>query len=64
MNKLEKLGSKIVSQMVDRSQYGWPPCCVGILYQPSRPNAVSSENRAFGHSEDATSHVEADKSKD
>ena len=37
MNKLEKLGAKIISQLTIDSEYGWPPDCVGFIYQPERP---------------------------
>lgn len=37
MNKLEKLGTKIISQITVNNRYGWPPDCYGLIYQPERP---------------------------
>ena len=37
MNKLEKMGAKIISQITIDSEYGWPPSCCGLIYQPERP---------------------------
>lgn len=37
MNKLEKIGAKIISQITIDSEFGWPPDCLGFIYQPERP---------------------------
>lgn len=37
MNKLEKIGAKIISQITIDSEFGWPPDCSGFIYQPKRP---------------------------
>jgi hypothetical protein len=42
MKKLEKLGAKVISQLIEDSQYGWPPLCYGFLYQPERPTQVAN----------------------
>lgn len=37
MNKIEKLGAKIISQITINGRYGWPPDSYGLFYQPKRP---------------------------
>lgn len=37
MNTFKKLGKKIISEMTTNCEYGWPPDCVGFVYQPERP---------------------------
>lgn len=37
MKTKESIGKKLVSDMIEDIMYGWPPDCVGILYQPERP---------------------------
>lgn len=37
MNKIEKLGAKIISQITINGRFGWPPDCSGFIYQPERP---------------------------
>lgn len=37
MKKLEKMFKKAVVSMIDIEIYGWPPVCIGMLYQPERP---------------------------
>ena len=37
MKLTEKLGAKLISDLTTDSEYGWPPCCAGFLYQPERP---------------------------
>ncbi len=44
MNKLEKMGAKIISQLTSDSEFGWPPDCWGFIYQPERPFAETSTN--------------------
>ena len=48
MNKIEKLGARIISQITINGRYGWPPDCNGLLYQPERPvdKAVIAEGSA------------------
>lgn len=47
MNKLDKLGAKIISQITSDSEYGWPPDCMGFIYQPERPVTETSTNHDF-----------------
>lgn len=47
MNKLDKLGAKIISQLTSDSEYGWPPDCSGFIYQPERPVTETSTNDDF-----------------
>ena len=35
--KMKKVAQKLVSQMIDRDTYEWPPQCSFITYQPKRP---------------------------
>lgn len=44
MNKLEKMGAKIISQITIDSEFGWPPDCLGLIYQPERPTCSSNYN--------------------
>lgn len=37
MKNRENLGKKVMSQLIEEVMYGWPPDCMGILYQPERP---------------------------
>ena len=37
MNGVKKLASDIISQWTEDVMYGWPPDCMGPLYQPERP---------------------------
>ena len=37
MKRLEKLVKKTVTSMIDIEIYGWPPVCIGMIYQPERP---------------------------
>ena len=47
MNKLEKMGAKIISQRTINSEFGWPPDCSGLIYQPERPVAETSVNHSI-----------------
>lgn len=29
--------AKVVRKMTNEDYYGWPPVCIGIMYQPVRP---------------------------
>ena len=44
MNKLEKIGAKVISTITIGGQFGWPPDCYGIYYQPERPVAISENH--------------------
>jgi hypothetical protein len=46
MNKVEKLGSKVLTQLIGGSQFGWPPECGGLLYQPERPTQVADTKQS------------------
>lgn len=37
MNYLETVGKKLLSQIIVIEQIGWPPTCMGNIYQPERP---------------------------
>ena len=37
MKLAEKLGAKVISDWTTDSEYGWPPDCMGLIYQPERP---------------------------
>ena len=43
MKKLESLGKKTVNQLIKTAKYGWPPDCVGYIYQPERPATVKAQ---------------------
>ena len=47
MNKLEKMGAKIISQLTINSEFGWPPDRSGLIYQPERPVAETSVNHSI-----------------
>lgn len=38
MKKIEKAAAKIINKAINIETYGWPPVCMGSLYQPVRPN--------------------------
>lgn len=52
MNKLEKMGAKIISQLTIDSEYGWPPDCYGFIYQAERPVQCKEAREAEKTSED------------
>lgn len=37
MKKVEKAMSKFVNRAINLETYGWPPVCMGAIYQPARP---------------------------
>lgn len=37
MKNLEKTAAKIVNKAISIETFGWPPGCMGTLYQPERP---------------------------
>lgn len=37
MKNIEKAVKRITSEIIDIERFGWPPDCVGLLYQPERP---------------------------
>lgn len=37
MKKLEKAAAKAINTVINIETYGWPPVCVGSIYQPTRP---------------------------
>lgn len=43
MKGVKKLTSDIISQWTEDVMYGWPPDCVGPLYQPERPVAMTKD---------------------
>ena len=52
MNKLEKMGAKIISQLTSDSEFGWPPDCYGFIYQPERPVQCKEAREEEKSSED------------
>lgn len=37
MKKIEKAAAKIINKAINIETYGWPPVCMGAMYQPARP---------------------------
>jgi len=37
MKKTDKLAAKILNDIMYPEDYGWPPTCSGVFYQPERP---------------------------
>lgn len=37
MKKIERIAAKIINKVIDIETYGWPPVCMGSMYQPARP---------------------------
>lgn len=37
MKKIERAAAKIINKVIDIETYGWPPVCIGAMYQPARP---------------------------
>ena len=52
MKKVKEIGSRALSQMIDITRLGWPPDCMGYLYQPERP---MTKNSLKGESEKSDS---------
>lgn len=44
MKKIEKAAAKIINKAINIETYGWPPVCIGSLYQPMRPNIKPDKN--------------------
>ena len=34
---LKKITSKVIEDIIDADFYEWPPICMGIYFQPSKP---------------------------
>lgn len=45
MKKLEKAAAKVINSVIDIETFGWPPVCIGTVYQPERPK-VKPERKA------------------
>ena len=43
MKGVKQLASDIISQWTEEVMYGWPPVCVGAIYQPERPVAMTKD---------------------
>lgn len=43
MKKLERMVKKAVASIIDIEIYGWPPVCIGMIYQPERPQMKPSK---------------------
>lgn len=37
MKVTEKIASKVINGITSTEQFGWPPDCWGLFYQPERP---------------------------
>ena len=42
MKTFEEIGKQYISSAVRKCKYGWPPVCMGIVFQPERPAADTS----------------------
>lgn len=57
MKTIEKYAAKIIRGLVSSEEFGWPPVCNGLIYQPERPIADTSanhtvESNALAHEKD------------
>lgn len=43
-DSMKRLGKKILNNMIFQERFGWPPDCVGVIFQPQRPINKSVEN--------------------
>ena len=43
MKKIERAAAKIINKVIDIETYGWPPVCIGAMYQPARPQIKPEE---------------------
>lgn len=53
MKALEKIASKMVQGITITDEYGWPPVCGGLFYQPERPVVNIANNSSENASEEA-----------
>ncbi len=44
MKLWEKACQKILNNMIDSEFYTWPPTCMGVFFQPERPQVSTAEN--------------------
>lgn len=44
MTMLENMVGKAVASLIDIEIYGWPPVCIGMIYQPERPQSVAKKH--------------------
>jgi hypothetical protein len=44
MTMLENMVGKAVASLIDIEIYGWPPVCIGMIYQPERPQRVAKKH--------------------
>lgn len=42
MKIFEEIGKQYISSAVKKRKYGWPPVCIGLVFQPERPAADTS----------------------
>ena len=40
----DNICKKILNNMIFQERFGWPPDCVGVIFQPQRPINKSVEN--------------------
>lgn len=52
MNSIEKIAKKVALDVTELERLGWPPACVGLLYQPERPASATTTIS----NEDSNSH--------
>lgn len=45
MKKIEKTAAKIINKAINIETYGWPPVCIGTMYQPIRPHHKLPKNQ-------------------
>lgn len=43
-NQTQKIVSTLVSKMIDRDTYEWPPKCTFVTYQPQRPASTANND--------------------
>lgn len=48
MKKFEKTVAKIINTAIDIEAFGWPPICIGGIYQPVRPQERRKQSFAPG----------------
>lgn len=37
MKATEKIVSNVIRRIISDEEFGWPPECLGVFYQPERP---------------------------
>lgn len=47
MKRTEKCAANIINRIIDLEMYGWPPVCLGTIYQPTRPSTTRQRKPSF-----------------